>query len=180
MHLSGFLLYFIVSNFFLSTVQIGSTMQVHIEVHFFMTICCGVRRWLWWHHQAVGCCEAVLHTQSERIIWGCTVSTEETFICFAIVSLCVILAQLVVMPSIKAVTSLFQFGWVSSRHQPAAALLFLRGLRDPYLGPADQQVHLCFGEPLQCGHSAGLLSWWSNSNQVKGRKKGNPLKNVAV
>lgn len=88
----------------------------------------------------------------------------QNWICFEIVSQFVKLAQLVDMPSIRAVTSLFQFGGVSSRHQQTAALLFLCGLWDPDLGPADQQVYLCFGEPLQCRHIAGLLSWWPNSN----------------
>lgn len=65
---------------------------------------------------------------------------------------------------------LVQFGAVPSRHQPAATLLFLYGVWNPYLGPAHQQVRLHSGEPLQHGYLTGFFSRWPNSDQVHWRE----------
>lgn len=66
-------------NFFFSNSRIASQYFCVILIRLTGVFC--ISRWLWWHYKALGCFEAVLHPQSQRIFWSCAVCNEVTKVC---------------------------------------------------------------------------------------------------
>ena len=67
-----------------------------------------------------------------------------------------------------------QPGSIPPRPEPSAAVLLLRGLQHPAVGPALQPVPLCAPEPLQRRHLACLHHQRGHHGQVRQHPGSNP------